>query len=202
MKEQTNTNEILLETMIQKLETLAEKIEILKQGMDSKAAVAADSTQIKKSFDEIKALLKNGSSPAKEIQMLLQKVMTNTASLKQSKENKTVHHHHLSKPVWICAGLCIMLVSASVGWYTAYQKLDTYIANDTKYRSVKLIENAGLQWLLHKTDSLYRTNKSMRDSVIVQEEERQHILEMVERKVQPVKQPTGLKPGIKDRHAR
>ncbi|MFL9485747.1 hypothetical protein ACI6Q2_23415 [Chitinophagaceae bacterium LWZ2-11] len=202
MKEQTNTNEILLETMIQKLETLTDKIEILKQGMDSKATAAVDSTQTKKDLDEIKTLLKNGSPPAKEIQMLLQKAMTNTASLKQSKENKTVHHHHLQKPVWVCAGLCIMLMSASVGWYSTYQKLDTYIANDTKYRSVKLIENAGLQWLLHKTDSLYRTNKSMRDSVIAQEEERQHSLEMIERKMKPIKQPTGLKSGIKEKHAR
>ncbi|MFL9485744.1 hypothetical protein ACI6Q2_23400 [Chitinophagaceae bacterium LWZ2-11] len=202
MKEQTNTNDILLETMIQKLETLTEKIEILKQGMDSKATATVDSTQIKKSLDDIKALLKNGSSPAKEIQMLLQKVMMNTASLKQSKENKTVHHHHLQKPVWVCAGLCIMLMSASVGWYTAYQKLDTYIANDTKYRSVKLIENARLQWLLHKTDSLYRTNKSMRDSVIAQEEERQYRFKIIERGLQPVKQATGLRPGIKEKHAR
>ena len=74
-------------------------------------------------------------------------------------KNKIEHHHHVKKIIWITAGLFILLSLVCAGWYSTYKKLDGYIANDTKYRELRLnTANRGLQSYLDFTDSLYNVN--------------------------------------------
>jgi hypothetical protein len=57
--------------------------------------------------------------------------------------------------------------------------LQQYIANDTKYRSLKLIENEGLEALLHSEDSTYLTDPGMRKKVLKREAECKRKLELL-----------------------
>lgn len=73
-----------------------------------------------------------------------------------------------------------MLVLTVSGLYVNHQKLQQYLANDTKYRSLKLIKNKNLQILLHAEDSTYLSYPGMRKQVLEQEAERDRQLELLQ----------------------
>lgn len=60
-------------------------------------------------------------------------------------------------------------------------KLDEYEASDTKYRYLKLYNNDFLRQLLFTTDSLYRIDKGLRDSVEYREEAIRQRIELLQR---------------------
>ena len=67
-------------------------------------------------------------------------------------KNKILHHHHVPKLICITAGLSIVVTLVCAGWYSTSNKLDEYIANDTKYRQLRLdTAYKGLQSYLDMT---------------------------------------------------
>ena len=68
-----------------------------------------------------------------------------------------------------------------------------YIANDTKYRYLKLNRNKNLQQMLTYSDSLYRAVKGMRDSVINREEENERRLQLLQEAADKQKEADELK---------
>ena len=102
-----------------------------------------------------------------QMDMLINKLATPPAY-------KVLHHHHVPKIIWGTILLAVMLFMASAGWFYTDRKLDSYIANDTKYRALKLdTALQPLQRYLDRLDSAYATNSSMRDEVIKKEQEYQ-----------------------------
>ena len=83
-----------------------------------------------------------------------------------------VHHHHIHKLIWITSGLFLAYSLVCSGWYNTGNKLDDYVANDTKYRYLRLdTAQKGLQLHLDHVDSLYNTQSDMRKTVLETQEE-------------------------------
>ena len=121
------------------------------------------------------------SLPEKELRQLSGQLETNMRLLQNPVSPKVIHHHYIPKITWIAAALFILLALVSSGWYMTGGKLDGYIANDTKYRYLKLdTANIYLQKMLYRTDSLLRKNVAMRETVINMEEEYRHNFELLQ----------------------
>lgn len=68
-----------------------------------------------------------------------------------------------------------------VGWHNTHNKLELYIANDTKYRYLKLEAGAVLKKWMGFVDSPYSSDGKMRDSIIGKEEQNQLDFEMMQK---------------------
>lgn len=166
-------SELLLHTIIDKLniesqvvETIRERLETLPDNNESLNGLSTQLNSIEKTIQKI-------SFPEKEVHQLSFDLNRATSILQQTVKNEVVHHHDVPKLLWITASLFLMLCLVCSGWYATHDKLENYIAGDTKYRYLKLDSNKSLQKLLFFTDSLYYLNPKMRDDVIRIEEENQ-----------------------------
>jgi hypothetical protein len=100
--------------------------------------------------------------------------------LKHPQQNKVVHHHHVSRLIWITVCIFIAMSIECVGWYSTNNRLVSYIAIDTKYRYLRLdTANVILEKKLYKVDSLFNEISTMRDIVLAMEEKYQHNFELL-----------------------
>jgi hypothetical protein len=84
----------------------------------------------------------------------------------------TIHEHRLSTKIWLTAGFFLVLCLACSGWYNTANKLDNYIANDTKWRYLKLdTARKSFQIYLLSIDSFYNSSVDLRKTVLEQEEQ-------------------------------
>ena len=82
-------------------------------------------------------------------------------------------------------------------WYMTTEKLEGFIANDTKYRQLKLDSaNKRLQTELDVVDSLYQVNPDLRDMVIQNEERNRKNLEMLQKAVRMESEANELKKKV------
>jgi hypothetical protein len=109
----------------------------------------------------------------------LLEALQNTNTLLQKTETQTIqHHHHFAKRTWIIIGLFLVATLVVSDLYMTYKKLDGYMANDSKYRFLKLDTTSyQLQKRLYLVDSIYNARPHFRAEVIEIEEERQYRLE-------------------------
>lgn len=120
-----------------------------------------------------------------------------THALENPAEKKEHHIHHFRWPLGAAAGVFLLLVLAVAGLYVNHQKLQQYIANDTKYRSLKMIGNKDLEVLLHSEDSTYLADPDMRKQVLEQEAERKRWLKLLQEAGEKEKQADELKAKAK-----
>lgn len=159
VKEYTNRINPLLEQVEGQSRTGPVVIEELKNAI---------ATGINKMLDVIQRF----SFPDAKFHQLSNKLDKNMELLKNPIPQKIIHQHHVSKITWIAVGLLIALALVSSGWFTTADKLDGYIANDTKYRYLKLdTGQAILQQQLYRADSMFNVKANLRDSVISTEKE-------------------------------
>jgi hypothetical protein len=101
--------------------------------------------------------------------------------MQMPKEPQTVRHPYFVKLVLSTAGLFLLVCFLCSGWYTTSSKLDNYIANDTKYRYLKLDSSRKpLQIFIMTIDSFYNANTEMRKNVLAQEEQNRLNFERLE----------------------
>lgn len=93
-----------------------------------------------------------------------------TQVLENPVERKEHHIHHFRWPLGVAIAVFLLLVVAVSALYVDHQKLEQYIVNDTKYRSLELMKDKTLQHHLYLSDSLYRADPDMRKQVLQQEE--------------------------------
>lgn len=92
------------------------------------------------------------------------------------------YQHHVPNIIWIAAGLFIVLSLVCSGWYSTSQKLDSYIANDTKYRQLRLdTAQRSLQHYLEQVDSLYDVWPGMRKAILKAEEKKRESFERLQK---------------------
>lgn len=174
MNEQVNdSHAAFMEAALKKIETQDKKIADMAQQIGSIPDNSQDIQQLKNSMNELKAEIKNAHFPAREMQEFSKQLTIGVRLLREPVTVKTLHHHHIPKLVWVTAGLFLALCLASTGWYIAGQKLGGYIANDTKYRLLRLdTAHYPLQFSLDRADSLYRVDPDLRKTVLETEEQR------------------------------
>jgi len=113
--------------------------------------------------------------------------------LKLPPQNKVVHQHHVPKVIWIAACLFIVLALVCAGWYNTHNKLDASIANDSKYRYLKLdTSNKKLQLYMFMVDSLYAADINFRSTVIYSEEQNLKNLALLQKAYQLKSQAKNL----------
>ena len=87
--------------------------------------------------------------------------------LGSAKESKVIHHHHISKGIWVAVILFILFSLESAGWLNTENKLDQYTENDTKYRFMRLdISDKNMRVYLDSLDARYKTDPNMTRMVI------------------------------------
>lgn len=185
MNEQVNdSNAAFMEAALKKIETQDRKIEGMAQQIASIPDNSQDIQQLKTGMDELKLEIKNTRFPVREMQEFSTQLTIGVKLLKEPATVKTLHHHHIPKLVWITAGLFLALCLVSTGWYMTGQKLEGYIANDTKYRLLRLdTARYPLQLSLDRADSLYRVDPDLRKSVLGTEEQRRVNFERLQKAV-------------------
>ncbi len=169
--------------MHQIIETLASKVdkqEKLLQELDEKVKAIPDNTgKIAEIWQEMHYTFLQHSLPKEEIVTLTAALSQNIRIMKTPRTENLIHHHHLSKLIYIVIALVIIVAIMSIGWYNTADKLKQYKAADTKYRFLKLQDSKSIQQLLATTDSLYYGNPTLRDSVLRQEQLKNDRLEML-----------------------
>ena len=116
------------------------------------------------------------------------------------RDTKIIHQHHISKAIWVAAGLFIILSLESAGWLNTVNKLDQYTENDIKYRFMKLDTTAkNLQVYLDSSDARYKSDPKMRNMVIDLEDQYQKNMERLEKAEQLKQEAKDLENKVKEK---
>lgn len=173
-------SDAFMEVALKKMESQDRKLLDLEKQLTNGSDHSEKIQRLIESVQELKTAFNQGQLPGK-IQELSARLTLALTLLQKPLENKVNHHHHVPKLIWITAGLFILLSLVCSGWYMTAEKLDGFIANDTKYRLLKLdTVNIRLLNHLYLVDSLYQVSPGVRDSVIQTEERNRRNLEMLQ----------------------
>lgn len=142
--------------------------------------LSSEMEQFKLRIAGINQSIKTFSSSFNLMKELSKKLEHYIHLLENTVEKKEHHVHHFRWPFGVAVAIFLLLV-ISVSWlYNEHQKLEQYIANDTKYRSLQLMKDKDLKHYLHLSDSIYQTDPDMRKHILQQEAERERRLELLQ----------------------
>lgn len=189
-------NEVLFHTMIDKVDAHERKIEQLQEKIEQLPDYTETLRSIKSREDEILVGIQKIFFPEKEMRELSATMVTGVALMRQPVKQEIIHHHHVTKAIWIAAALFLIVCLLSTALYVTADKLKLYKANDTKYRYLKLEANPGLNKWLGLIDSLYIVNPKMKDAVIAKEEQNQRNFEIMQQALQMEKEAKELKQKV------
>ena len=189
-------NEILLSSLVDKVDAQDRKIEELNKKMDQIPPFEEVLNKFNTGIEGVRTDVQKISFPEKEMLELSGRLVTGIQSLKHPAERKIIHHHRVRKITWIAAALLILLCLVSSAFFTTYNKLELYKASDTKYRYLKLESNSSLSKHLGFIDSLYEANTKMREFVVAKEEQNQRDFEMMQKAAQMEKDARELKKKV------
>ncbi len=172
MNEQTNnTNAAFMEVTSKKMELVDKKVIAIEEKIKNIPDYTRLMVNLKTKVDELHDAFSSSFSINK-LDELTKRLDESIYFLKLPPQNKVVHQHHVPKIIWIATGLFIVLALVCAGWYNTYNKLDASIANDSKYRYLKLdTANKKLQLYMFMLDSCYAANINFRSKVISSEEQ-------------------------------
>jgi hypothetical protein len=182
-------NDILATSIIEKIETQGNKIAEIEAALKNLPGNIPGIEEIKNILESIKGIVENIYFPVQEMKELSKTVTEYRKQLSQPVHNLVRHHHHFPKIAWITAVFFVALIIVCPGWYMTGTALKAFKANDTKYRYLKLNPNKALMQMLFYTDSLYRQDINMRDSVIQKEEDLSRLF-VLEREAESMKKET------------
>lgn len=150
--------EILLQTIVEKLEALS--IAILKKDNSGgdRAMEEALTKDIKTFQSEIKLIRENLKSLNNKMTELTESINHYMFQLGQPVKNNIEHRHVLHKGIWLAVVLFNISILLAIAWNNSLQTQKQYEANDIKYRLLKVTGDKGLLKLLFQTDSLYNVD--------------------------------------------
>ena len=163
-----------VEVAIHKMEKQDKSIEQIEALIHKQLEAGAEIKQLASAMESLDEHLHNEPISEDRISALTMKMDMLINKLATTPANKVLHHHHVPGIIWGVILLAIILCMVCAGWLYTYRKLDDFIANDTRYRALRL--DTALQPLrqyLDRVDSVYATNSGMRDEVIKKEQEYQ-----------------------------
>jgi predicted nucleic acid-binding Zn-ribbon protein len=172
-QENQEANDVLMDTVIQKLQEQGQKIQVqenkivsIEQTIGNLPNYSMDLQQIKTILTDLKTDVVNLQFPTEKVQKFSKKLTLAVDALRQPAESKVLHLHHVPKILWITAVLFIILCISCSGWYVTAGKLDQYRSADTKYRYLYQKGDNTMRQILYTIDSLYHSGYPMRDSVV------------------------------------
>jgi hypothetical protein len=163
-------SEILLQTIIEKLESL--EISLLKNTPNKDSNVQQELLkEIRSCQFEITTIFPQIKTVNEKINELTKNVTAiNFGSV--NKATGQIHHtHFLHRGIWIPILLFIISLFLLYGWINSYNAKNVSETNDIKYRYLKVNGNIGLLKLLYRTDSLYNLNKQLFNKMVAEKED-------------------------------
>jgi len=111
--------------------------------------------------------LQRNSLPVGEVSDLKREIAELKITLQVPPSATVIHHHHVHKIIISTIGLVLLSLLLGYRLMSTSDKLDDYIASDTKYRYMKLdMSGKEPSKYLNYLDSLCRAKPGMRDSVL------------------------------------
>jgi uncharacterized phage infection (PIP) family protein YhgE len=198
-------NEVLLHTIIDKLKNLDEAIQQIKSQMPQVPDYSGQLKGVSVALDQLKAgvtaLPQQLKFPTVAVHTLLQHLQVNNDLLKRPPRQDVQHHHHIKAGVLVSGALFLLLAVSGMWLYNTHSRLQDYKAGDIKYRHLKLRMGKSLHSLLSATDSLYKANSAVfRNSVVTEEEDRQHRAELLQEAEQRETEARKLRNKAKRKH--
>ena len=133
-------NEILLQTIIEKLEAL--EISLLKSTPDKGTETHLELLkEIRSCQSEIAAIFHQIKTVNEKINEMSKNVMAMNFSSSNKLSEQVHHRHHLHRGIWIAITLFITSILLSYGWINSYNGKQVLEANDLKYRYLKVIND-------------------------------------------------------------
>ncbi|MGH2642577.1 MAG: hypothetical protein ACRDE2_01395 [Chitinophagaceae bacterium] len=178
--------ETFKESVIEKITQLEKEIKYLSGKSATMEEITGKENILAEGIDEFKSVLtqlnKNALGVLSGYNLIKEvsgKMEHYTRILENPVERKEHHIHHFRWPLGVAIGVFLLLVLSLSALYLNHQKLNQYMANDTKYRSLKLMDDKYLQHYLLLSDSLYQVNPDMRKEVKQIESERSRRMELL-----------------------
>lgn len=162
-------SEILLQTIVEKLETI--EIGLLKENTGKDAVLQTLLKEIKLLQSEMLKLPLQFKGNSEKVNELLKGIVALKCKLDILKIERIKHSHHLHKGLWIVVGLFIFSLLLLLAWVNCINSKKAFETNDFKYRFLKVNGNPSLLKLLYQTDSLYKLdNDSFAKRVVWKEQ--------------------------------
>jgi hypothetical protein len=163
-------NEILMQTIIEKLESL--EISFLKNSPDKDSKVQEKFLKEIKNYQcEITKIIPQVKSVNEKIHDLTKNVAAINFGLVNKATGQIHHTHYLQRGIWSSILLFIISLFLLYGWINSYNANNVSETNDIKYRYLKVNGNIGLLKLLYRTDSLYILNKQLFKKMVAEKED-------------------------------
>jgi hypothetical protein len=177
-----NTQAAFMEVIAKKIKGQDNKITALQESIKNLPDNTAPLEQLIATIAALNDNINKNRFPFDKMQEFILRLDAGIRILSHPVETKVIHHHHITKLIWITAGLFIILSLVCSGWYITGRKLDSYITNDTKYRYLRInTAEKGLQQYLDRIDSLEQSNIDLREIVLQTEEKNLKNLEQLQK---------------------
>jgi hypothetical protein len=175
MESETNYgSHAFMEVAINKMGKQDKRIENIEAFIKKQTDNNAEIKQLVATIGSLKENVHNAGLSVKKMSALSMQIDILLDKLNTAPVQKVEHHHHLPKIIWAAAILMITLCTVCAGWFNTGKKLNSFIANDTKYRAIRLdTAHKSLQQYLDHIDSAYIKSPDMRKTVIQKEKEYQ-----------------------------
>lgn len=167
-------SEVLLDTLVTAVENLDKRT----NGLQDQVNSLPDHSESLKDIDgrlgvaeaEIKVLPEKIFMPFPVIIALTKALQTHSRLLSQPMKQEVRHEHHLTKPVWACFAMALVIIGLLFLLNYKWLEADLRKENDLKYRYLQVTQPAEGQKLLHLLDSQYTSDPDQfRKSVLRQE---------------------------------
>ena len=152
-------NEVLLQTIIEKLEAL--EIALLKQSQPAKDAETSNAlaTLMRSLQSEIMKLSSECRITTDSVTDLSNQINTLRSNYINPEENQVKHIHHFHKNIWISVSLFVVSLLFAYGWINCHNEKKQFEANDIQYRFWKANGNVSLLKIIYQTDSIYNLDE-------------------------------------------
>jgi hypothetical protein len=183
------------ETFKQEAKARLQLSEKINKALESKSAAESDTVEFSAFKQEITSLLdlqiiklenifsylQRNNLTVGEVSELRREIAELKITLRAPPSTTVIHHHHVHKIIIATIGLVLISLLLGYRLLSISDKLEDFMASDTKYRYMKL-DMSGKEpgKYLNYLDSLCRANPGMRDSVLKFERVRHEKMERLQ----------------------
>jgi hypothetical protein len=169
-------NEILLQTMIDKMDQMTKILQVLKEKIDSIPDHSEDFKKLQggqqETMMEVKSMPSQISIPVNDIIELKDEAIKLKSQLKEPLVQKVKHVYHLSKPVLGSILLVIIILWLMLWLWHEMDAVSRMKENDIKYRMLNLSFDNNLTRSIHLADSLFLDDPGKLSKEVQAEEKR------------------------------
>ena len=170
--ESENSSNVFVEVAINKIEKQDKKIQEIEILLQKQIAHNAEIKQLIYAIESLQETLKKETIAEHKISTLNEQIDKLIRRLTTPPKQEVVHHHHVPRIIFGTILLAVILCLVCAGWFYTTRKSDGFIANDTKYRALKLDTAIHpLQKYLDRLDSVSAVHPDLRNNVLQKEQE-------------------------------